>query len=152
AGAGGRLPPPGSTLDAAVKNVAWFQTAPASRLTTASPAASSAITLIARGIEFGACTRNRASAAELMRADSLCIRPSDFRFQNADFSLSARESAISNQSAVCNLKSEIQHHTDAVATAGWAINASRAPSVNGTSGGRTIAADRTFWCAGSTPG
>src|SRR5207247_1511781 len=101
---------------AAVKNVAWFQTAPASRLTTASPAASSAITLIARGIEFGACTRNRASAAELMRADSLSIIVGcrrDCGLRNSD----------QTHAGVCNLRlctlKISGNHTDAGATAGW---------------------------------
>src|SRR5215472_17004264 len=57
----------------AVRKVAPCQASHANCLTTRSPAVSSAITLTARGREFGASMRNLASVAELMRADSLCI-------------------------------------------------------------------------------
>jgi hypothetical protein len=56
-----------------VKNVARGQEPSASRPSTPSPGASSAMTVVARGREFGARTRKRASAAEFMRADSLIM-------------------------------------------------------------------------------
>src|SRR5436853_5116669 len=58
---------------AALRNVALCHGRPASRLTMASLAVSRAMTLIARGREFGSWIRNRASARELIRADSLCM-------------------------------------------------------------------------------
>src|SRR5438552_13121361 len=64
---------------AAVRNVALCQyegALAASRPTMASLAASRAMTLVARGREFGSWIRNRASARELIRADSLCIEGS----------------------------------------------------------------------------
>src|SRR4029453_11137149 len=64
----------GSRGSPARKKVAWRQPAWSRRRTTLSTSASSAITLIARGSEFGAWTRKRASAAERTRADSLTMR------------------------------------------------------------------------------
>src|SRR2546426_9260794 len=58
---------------AALRNVALCHGRPASRLTMASLAVSRAMTLIARGREFGSWMRNRASAREFIRADSLCM-------------------------------------------------------------------------------
>src|ERR1700722_10794167 len=60
----------------AVRKLARCQGERASSLTTRSLGASSAITLTVRGREFGALMRNLASAAELIRADSLSIMPS----------------------------------------------------------------------------
>ena len=56
-----------------MRKVARFQCDCASCLTTLSLGVSSAITLTARGFEFGALMRNLASAAELIRADLLSI-------------------------------------------------------------------------------
>src|SRR5436305_7587009 len=69
----------------AVKKVAWFHFAWASRLTTRSAGVSSAMILIARGFEFGASMRKRASAADAIRALSLCIlrAPLDRRGRDA---------------------------------------------------------------------
>src|ERR1700691_2544396 len=57
----------------AVRKEARCHWEPARSLTTCSLGASSAITLTARGCELGRLMRNLASAAELIRADSLCI-------------------------------------------------------------------------------
>src|SRR5258708_14250442 len=62
--------------DDAVRKLARCHGDCASSLTMRSLWASSAITLTARGCEFGRSMRNFASAAELIRADSLCIRRS----------------------------------------------------------------------------
>ena len=93
---------------AALENVAFRHAALERRRTTASPASSSAITRVERGVEFGACTRKRASG--LVRGDSLATWFA---------------------------------YTEAGATVGFAISASRAPSLNGMSGGSTMAAERT---------
>ena len=57
----------------AVRNVARCHGEAANSLTMRSLGASSAITLTARACEFGRSMRNFASAAELIRADSLCM-------------------------------------------------------------------------------
>src|SRR5262245_42464060 len=69
----GALPEAAPAKAEAVRKLAPCHELRASSLTTRSLAASSAMTLTARGREFGASMRNFASAAELMRADSLCI-------------------------------------------------------------------------------
>src|SRR5229473_8326196 len=107
----------------AVKKLALFQACSASRLMTRSLGASSAMILMTRVFELGASMRNRASAADDILALSLTIS----RLAVAD-------------------------HTVAGATPGLATSASLAPSLYGTSAGSTIATERIFWCAGSTPG
>src|SRR5262249_56074728 len=69
----GALPEAAPAKAEAVRKLAPCHELRASSLTTRSLAASSAMTLTPRGPEFGASMRNFASAAELMRADSLCI-------------------------------------------------------------------------------
>jgi len=69
----GALPEAAPAKAEAVRKVAPCQESRAKSFTTRSLAASSAMTLMARGREFGAAMRNFASAAELMRADSLSI-------------------------------------------------------------------------------
>src|SRR5580692_6896839 len=59
--------------DDAVRNVAACHCDCARSLTMCSLWLSSAITLTARGFEFGRLMRNLASAAELIRAESLSI-------------------------------------------------------------------------------
>src|SRR5678816_3564163 len=89
--------------------------------------------------------RKRASAAELIRADSDCIR----QLPISNFQPPRR---IAFTLVVGGWELVVFAHTDAGATPGCAINASRAASLNGWSGGRTTAADRTRWCSSETPG
>src|SRR4051794_20073423 len=111
------------------KNDALFHSPSASFFTTASLRLSSAMTLIARGLEFGALMRNLASSAVVIRALSLSITHSPL--EQAD-------------SITCSPQPIDPDQTEACPTPVRTVSASLAPSLNGCCGGSTTEAERTW--------